>query len=223
MPDERTVLAINPGSTSTKIAVYRGPCEAFRQNIEYSAAVLADYPTVASQYDMRKQSILAALAAAGIDIAGLDAIAVRGAPLPPLSGGAWRINAAMADRLAHRPVYEHASNVGPLIGFELAQKFGIPAFIYDGITVDELIDEARFSGMPALPRRALSHVLNMRAQARRAAERIGKTYEQATIVTAHLGGGITAAVHRHGRMVDVVADDEGPFSPERAGVVPWRR
>jgi butyrate kinase len=220
MSDAKTILAINPGSTSTKIAVYEGPREIFRKNIEYSAAVLADYPTVASQYDLRKQSVLAALEAAGIDIATLDGIAVRGAPLPPLKGGAYRINAGMVERLTERPVYEHASNVGPLIGFELSRRLGIPAYIYDGITVDEITDIARLSGMPALPRRVIAHVLNMRAQARRAAAKIGKPYEQASIITSHLGGGITSAIHQAGRMVDIVSDDEGPFSPERAGAVP---
>ena len=126
----------------------------------------------------------------------------------------------MVDRLINRPVYEHASNVGPIIGLELGQKLGIPAYIYDAITVDELCDEARLSGMPALPRRVIAHVLNMRAQARKVAEKIGIPYGKANIIVTHLGGGITSSLHQAGRMVDVVADDEGPFSPERAGAVP---
>ena len=220
MPDGKFILAINPGSTSTKIAVYEDDVQRFRAEIEHSAAELAKYPTVASQYEMRKQTVLDTLEKSGIDINRLDAIAARGAPLPPLKGGAYRINAQMVDRLINRPVYEHASNVAPVIGFELGKKLGIPSYIYDGITVDELCDEARFSGMPALPRRVIAHVLNMRAQARKAAEKIGKPYDSANIIVTHLGGGITSALHKAGRMVDIVSDDEGPFSPERAGAVP---
>ena len=220
MPDGPLILAINPGSTTTKIAVYQDATEIFRANIEYSAADLANYPTASSQYEMRRQSLLDALEKAGIDIRRLDAIATRGAPLPPLKAGAYRINAQMVDRLINRPVYEHASNVGPVIGFELGSKLGIPAYIYDAITVDELCDEARLSGMPVVPRRVIAHVLNMRAQARKVAEKIGKPYDRANIIVTHLGGGITSTIHKSGRMVDVVSDDEGPFSPERAGAVP---
>jgi butyrate kinase len=218
--DGKLILAINPGSTSTKIAVYEDKVERFRATIEYPAAELAKYPTVAAQYEMRKETVLEALKKAGIELHRLNAIAARGAPLPPLKAGAYRINDAMVDRLVDRPVYEHASNVAPLIGHELGKQFGIPAYIYDGTTVDELIDEARLSGAPALPRRVIAHVLNMRAQGRKAAEKLGKPYEQATLIVTHLGGGITSSVQQAGRMVDVVATEEGPFSADRAGGVP---
>ncbi len=220
MADGKRVLAINPGSTSTKIAVFEGEAELFRASIEHTAEELGKYPNVAAQYEMRKRTVLAALAKAGIALGDIDAIAARGAPLPPLRSGAYRINAAMVERLLHRPVYEHASNVAPLIGFELGRELGIPAYIYDGTTVDELADVARLSGTPLLPRRVIAHVLNMRAQARKAAARLGKPYGQANFIVTHMGGGVTSSVQEAGRMVDVVAVDEGPFSVDRAGGLP---
>ncbi len=220
MPEVRHILAINPGSTSTKIAVFADEREVFRADIAHATEELRRYPNVAAQYEMRKATILAQLAAAGIALGRLDAIAARGAPLPPLRAGAYRINAAMAERLLERPIYEHASNVAPLIGFELGRQLDIPAYIYDGTTVDELDAVARISGTPLLPRRVIAHVLNMRAQARKAAAALGKRYEEATLIVTHMGGGVTSSVQRAGRMVDVVAVDEGPFSADRAGGLP---
>jgi butyrate kinase len=220
MAERKWILAINPGSTSTKIAVYEGKEERLRTNIEHTTEEIAKFPTVASQYGMRKETVLAELRKAGIELCRLDAIAARGAPLPPLQAGAYRINEAMVETLLTRPIYEHASNVAPLIAFELGKELGIPSYIYDGTTVDELSDVARISGTPLLPRRVIAHVLNMRAQARRAAESLGKRYTEASIIVTHMGGGVSASVQVGGRMVDVVAVDEGPFSADRAGGLP---
>ena len=218
--DKKTILAINPGSTSTKIAVYENEAERFKVNIEHPREELAKYPNIAAQYDMRKDAVVAALASAGVVPQSLTAIACRGAVLPPLQSGAYRVNAAMVDLLLHRPMAEHASNVAALIGYELAQQLGIEAYIYDGVCVDELTPLARLSGLPDMPRRALSHALNMRAQAHRAAARLGRAYEDVTLIIAHLGGGITSSIHVGGKMVDIVSDDEGPYSPERPGRLP---
>lgn len=217
------ILAINPGSTSTKIAVYEDDREQFRTNVDHPASELAKFPTVGSQYDMRKEEVLSCLNKAGFDVASIGAIAARGAPLPPLKGGAYRVNAEMVDRLKNRPVSEHASNVAAIMGFELSEKFGIPAFIYDSIASDELSDIAKISGMPAMPRPSLCHVLNMRAMARKAAAALNEDYTDLRIIVTHLGGGITSSLHVRGRMVDIVSDDEGTFSPERAGRVPCAR
>ncbi|HXP98294.1 MAG TPA: butyrate kinase [Telmatospirillum sp.] len=217
MSDVKTILSINPGSTSTKIAVYEGAREVFKSNVEHPAEELAKYPTAASQYDMRKQALLDALEKAGVSVDRLDAIAARGGSLPPVKGGAYLVNTRMIDRLMNRPTSEHACNVAAVIGFELGEGLGIPAYIYDAICTDELTDIAKVTGNPAVPRLCLFHALNSRAQARRAAEKIGIAYGKANIIVAHLGGGITISLHSQGQVVDIVSDDEGPFSPERAG------
>lgn len=216
------ILSINPGSTSTKIAVFDDEAELFRIDIEHSAEELARYETAAAQYPMRKHDVLGALALRKFDPSRLDAIAARGGALPPVRGGAYRINEAMVRCLLERPYVDHASNAAAVIAHELSLRFGIPGFIYDGISVDELDDAARLSGMPAIPRRSVFHALNSRAVARKTAASRGKDYASMTIIVAHLGGGITLSVHRGGRAADIISDDEGPFSPERAGRVPCR-
>lgn len=216
------ILVINPGSTTTKIAVYENESERLKVNIEHAAEQLAGYKKVSDQYDMRKDAVLNCLRKNKYDITLFDAVVARGGALPPLKSGAYRINRAMVDFLTNRPVSEHASNVAALIAYEISQKLNIPSFIYDAISADELEDVARISGMPELPRTSLCHVLNMRAVARKVAQASHKKYEEMNIITAHLGGGITISVHNRGKMIDIVSDDEGPFSPERAGRVPCR-
>ncbi|MFA6506408.1 MAG: butyrate kinase [Treponemataceae bacterium] len=216
------ILAINPGSTSTKIALYEDDKELFKTNIEHSADELAKYPNVASQYDMRKDAILAYLKSNNFDPSTLDAIAARGGPIPYLKGGAYRVNDAMTAMLKSKEVPEHASNLAGLIAYEITKPLGKNAYIYDAISADDFADIARISGMPALPRQSLCHVLNMRAVARKTAAEMGKPYSSLNLIVAHLGGGITVSVHRDGKMEDIVSDDEGPFSPERAGRVPCR-
>lgn len=222
MTDMIKILAINPGSTSTKIAVYENETEKFKINIEHSAEDLAKYNSVAEQYDMRKNTILKVLSDNNFNVSELSTIAARGGALPPIKGGAYKINDAMVDLLAHRPFAEHASNVAALIAFEIAEQLNIPCYIYDAISSDELDDISRISGMPALPRTSLCHVLNMRAVCRKVAEAKQREYADMNIIVAHLGGGITVSLHEQGKMVDIVSDDEGPFSPERAGRVPCR-
>lgn len=222
MSDVIKILTINPGSTSTKIAVYENETEKFKINIEHSAEELAKYNSVAEQYDLRKNTILKVLAEINFNVSELNAIAARGGTLPPAKGGAYKINDAMVDFLTHRPLAEHASNVAALIAYEIAGQLNIPSYIYDAISSDELDDISRISGMPTLPRTSLCHVLNMRAVCRKVAEAHNKKYSEMNIIVAHLGGGITISVHKEGKMVDIVSDDEGPFSPERAGRVPCR-
>ncbi len=223
MPEPKRILCINPGSTSTKLAVWEDRREIFRISLEHDAASLADYPNAAAQYGMRRAAVVDALAIAGIGLDTLHAIAARGAALPPpLEGGAYVIDDAMVDLLLNRPVIEHASNVAAPIAHDLGRSLGIPAYIYDSVAADERDPIARFSGLEELPRISLSHVLNMRAQAIAAAERLGRPYRDLTLIVTHLGGGISSSLHRDGRMIDNVSEDEGPFSPERAGRVPRR-
>jgi len=216
------ILTINPGSTSTKIAVFENEVEIFSSSIEHSAAELSKYKSVVEQYDFRKEAVLSFLEANNFSVSELSAIVARGGSLPPLQGGAYQINKKMVDRLIHRPSSEHASNIAAPIAYEIAASVGIPAYIYDAITVDELQPLARISGMPVLPRVSMVHTLNMRAVARMTAAAYQKNYADMNLIVAHMGGGITASLHHQGKMIDIVSDDEGPFSPERAGRVPCR-
>jgi butyrate kinase len=214
------VLVINPGSTSTKIAVYDDERPVFSVTIEHGRDVLDRYPSIASQYPLRLEAVKSAMTRQGVDAGELAAVAGRGGHLPPVRSGAYRVNKAMVDRLENRAVVEHAANLGAIIAFELAEPLGIPAYIYDPITVDELEDIARLSGLAEIERKSAWHALNGRAVALRCAAAIGRPYPEVNLIVAHLGGGTSISVHRHGRVVDMMRDDEGPFSPERAGRVP---
>lgn len=214
------ILAINPGSTSTKIALYDNEREIFTQNLEHSSEALAPYKEIADQYQFRKEAIAKVLEERGVNLKELKAVVGRGGILPPVKSGAYRVNEAMVDRLRNRPLAEHASNLGGLIAYEMAESLDIPSFIYDSVAVDEFEPIARISGLADIQRKSLSHALNMRAAAIQAAKNADGQYKDMTLIVAHLGGGITVSVHHKGRMIDIVSDDEGPFSPERAGRVP---
>ncbi len=216
------VLAINPGSTSTKIALYDDDRLVFKTSVEHPAAALEEFATIGEQYRMRFEAVREALAAAGVDSSELAAVVGRGGLLPPVKSGAYRVNESMVDRLLHRPVVEHASNLGAVIAWQLAEPLGIPSFIYDSVAVDELEDIARITGMPEVSRKSFSHALNMRAAAIRSAAAAGRPYADMNIIVAHLGSGTSVSVHSGGRMIDISSDDEGPFSPERAGRVPGK-
>ncbi|MBP2643539.1 MAG: butyrate kinase [Firmicutes bacterium] len=222
MAETFKILAINPGSTSTKIAVFENEKELFRQNIEHSSDELAKYNSIAEQYDFRKEAVLSFLATNHVSVDDLSAVVGRGGSLPPVKGGAYHINDALVERLRYNPISEHAANVASLIAYEIASSAGIPSFIYDATTVDELDDIARITGMPVIPRASICHTLNMRAVARRYAKDYGKKYKELKLIVTHIGGGITSSLHQGGRMIDIVSDDEGPFSPERAGMVHGR-
>lgn len=214
------ILAINPGSTSTKIALYENEKEIFCKTLDHPSEEVEKYNKVADQFDMRKEIVLSFLKENGYEVTELSAVVGRGGMVPSVKSGAYKVNELMADRLKNKPVVEHASNLGALIAYEIANSIGVSAYIYDSVRVDELNDIARISGMPEIPRTSTSHALNSRAMAMKVAKKQGKKYSDMNFVVAHLGGGISVSVHEKGRMVDILADDEGPFSPERAGKVP---
>ena len=214
------VLAINPGSTSTKIAVYQDDGELLRKSVEHRREELDAFARIADQYGLRRNTVLETLATARIRVSTLSAVVGRGGFLPPVLSGAYIVNGAMTARLAGAPAVEHAANLAAPIALSIAEPLGIPAYIYDSVAVDELDDMARISGSAEVERRSLSHALNMRATAIRCALDLGKNYRDCNFIVAHLGGGITLSAHRKGRLVDLVSDDEGTFSPERAGAVP---
>lgn len=214
------ILVLNPGSTSTKIALYRETECVFTQSIEHPMEQLERYDRISDQYQMRMELVLEALNAYGGRDLGLRAVAARGGLLPPGPGGARLVNDAMVQRLKEAPMHEHASNLAAMIGFEIASQYKIPCYIYDPITTDELCPLARISGLPQIPRVSTVHALNSRMVARNAAKELGKTYKDAKIIVAHIGGGVSYSAHLHGKMVDLVLADEGSFSMVRSGGLP---
>lgn len=215
------LLVINPGSTSTKIAVYENESPLLVQNIHHTVDELARFPNVMDQFDFRKSLVLRELEANGIPFR-FDAIIGRGGLVKPISGGVYEVNAAMKRDTLHA-MRTHACNLGALIADDLASQLpGCRAFIADPGVVDELEDVARFTGSPLMPRITIWHALNQKAIARRFAAEQNTRYEDLNLIVCHLGGGISVAAHRQGRAVDAnnALDGEGPFSPERAGTLP---
>jgi butyrate kinase len=217
------VLAINPGSTSTKIAVYQDGSPVFIQTIRHTTEELAPFKKVTEQYGFRKELILEQLRNADIDVNSLNIIMGRGGLLKPVESGVIEVNSKMIEDLKSCKYGEHASNLGGILAYDIAQT--IPqadAYVSDPVVVDELNDLARISGHPLLPRRSIFHALNQKAVARQHAKSIMQNYEELNLVVVHLGGGITVGAHEKGRVVDVNQglDGDGPFSPERSGTLP---
>lgn len=216
------VLAINPGSTSTKIAVFDNEEQIFEKTLRHSTDEICKYEKIADQFEFRKAVIEEALAEGGIEIKSLSAVVGRGGLLKPIAGGTYKVSPEMMEDLRVGVLGEHASNLGGLIANEIAAAAGVEAFIVDPVVVDEMNDVARISGMPEIDRKSIFHALNQKAVARRAAAEMGKRYDEVNVVVAHLGGGVSVGAHEKGRVIDVnnALDGEGPFSPERAGGLP---
>ena len=216
------ILVINPGGGSTKVAVFNGPKSLFSESIEHPPNQLVRFGHVLDQYELRKSAVLSALAKHEFDTAKLQAIATRGGPLKPLPSGVYRITPRVAADIRHGEYQTlHPALLGPLIGFELSQELGIPAYFVDPESTDEFRDIARISGFNGIHRVALSHALSCRAVAEAAAKKLKKSYKKCRLVVAHLGTGITVAAHVGGRQVDATnANDDGPFSPQRSGSLP---
>lgn len=221
MTDKPLILVINPGSTSTKIALYRGNDQQKELDITHPAVELAPFNNNLEQLDYRFAAVEKALKDWNCAATELHAAIGRGGPLKPISGGVYRVGASLMNDLQSGKLVDHASILGGLIACRVAAAAGIPAFIADPVSVDEFDDIARISGYPELPRLSLSHALNIKAVVAEAAAEQGKKPEEVNYIVAHLGGGISVAAHRKGRQVDVNnANDAGPFSPERCGTVP---
>lgn len=215
------ILTINPGSTSTKIAVFEDLKPVMVENIKHSVEDLAPFKKVSDQFEYRQNLVFKTLADKGIPLA-FDAVVGRGGLLKPIEGGVYEINDVMLSEMEH-PMRNHASNLGCRIAHEVASRIpGCRALTADPGVVDEMDEVAHVSGSPLMPRIATWHALNQRAIARRFAADKGREYEDLNLIVAHLGGGISVGAHRHGRCIDVnnAFDGEGPFSPERAGSLP---
>ena len=214
------ILVINPGSTSTKVAVFDDDQRLCGETITHSAAELGDLD-ILDQIPLRRAALLGFLEREGIAIASLSAVVGRGGILPPVSSGAYLVDDALLDALKYHST-PHASNLGGILAAEIAAQAGVNAYIYDSIAVDELDEMAHLSGTPLVRRTSHFHALNSRAMAIRYAQSQGRRYQDMNLIVAHMGGGISTSAHCHGRVVDITADDEGTFSPTRAGRVHTR-
>lgn len=215
------ILVVNPGSTSTKIAVFENEKELFHKSLSHPVEEIAQFKAITDQYEWRKQLVLEAVKQAGCPF-DFAAVVGRGGLLKPIPGGVYRVN----DQMMHdvrTSEHSHASDLGCLIAYEIAKDIpGCQSFIADPVVVDELCDSARICGSPLMERLSIWHALNQRAIARRFAKEQGKRYEDFNLVIVHLGGGVSVAAHEHGKCIDVnnALDGEGPFGPERAGTLP---
>lgn len=216
------ILVINPGSTSTKIAVFQKESEVFTTTVQHNPEILANYKNIAEQFELRYQEVCKALDEKSLSIHDLSAVIGRGGILRPLESGTYEVNDSMLEDLRTAKFEEHACNLGALIAHEIAIQTGIKAYIADPVVVDELEDIARITGLPEVPKVSKFHALNHKAMGRRAAKELGKDYDSINLIIAHLGGGISIAAHKKGRVVDVneALYGDGPFSPERAGKLP---
>lgn len=215
------ILVINPGSTSTKVALYKGEQELWRATAQHTVADLANFSTLNDQYGYRLELILQQLSAAAIPLQ-FDAVIGRGGLLKPMHGGVYRVNEAMKHDLIHATM-EHPCNLGGLLADQVATLAGnCPAFIADPVVIDEMQPEARYTGWPELKRKSVFHALNTKAIARKYARQIGSRYEDLNLVVVHLGGGVSVSANRKGEVIDVnnALDGEGPFTLERAGTLP---
>lgn len=216
------LLVINPGSTSTKIAVFDDENIIFEETLRHSTEEICSFNRIYDQLDFRKDIILKALEKNKISLESLNAIVGRGGLLKPIEGGTYEINEKMVEDLKSGSRGEHASNLGGILAYEIAKNLNIRSFIVDPVVVDELQDVARVSGLKGIERISIFHALNQKAVARKHAESLGKKYEDLNLIVAHLGGGVSVGAHEKGKVVDVpnALNGEGPFSPERAGGLP---
>ena len=216
------ILAINPGSTSTKIGIFDHEISIFEKIIRHEAKKINTFANIIDQYHFRKTAILETLDNEGINISKLSAVCGRGGLLRPIKGGTYAVNDLMLKDLQSGYSGQHASNLGGIIAYEIASGLNIPAFIVDPVVVDELAPIARISGFSLIERKSIFHALNQKAVARRVAKELGREYSELNLIVAHMGGGITVGVHQQGKVVDVNngLHGDGPFSPERAGTVP---
>ena len=217
------ILAINPGSTSTKFAVYFGSECKLKKTLRHSIEDLSLYENIIDQFEFRKGLIIDALVEEGFDVDKIKYIIGRGGLTYPLKSGVYLVDNRMLEH-ARAGIYgQHASNLGPLIADYIALQIpGAHAYVADPVVVDELEDIARFTGHPEFERRSIFHALNQKATARIHANKIGRSYEKLNLIVVHLGGGISVGAHQKGKVIDVnnALDGEGPFSPERSGTLP---
>ncbi|MDE5691049.1 MAG: butyrate kinase, partial [Alistipes sp.] len=215
------ILALNPGSTSTKLALYDDEQPLLELTLRHSTEEVSRFTDVIDQLDWRRGLILESLRSNGFDLKELSAVIGRGGLIRPVPAGVYEVNSRMRYDLRNAQM-KHACNLGGLLAAQIAHMAKVKAYIADPPVVDEMDDVARITGMPMCPRKPIFHALNQKAIARLHCQRKGLVYEQSNLVVAHMGGGISVAAHRQGRIVDVnnALDGDGPFAPDRAGNIP---
>ncbi len=218
----RKILAINPGSTSTKIGIYEEKNCIYEETLRHSSEEIEKYERIIDQYDFRKNLILQAVLKSGCKVEELSAVVGRGGMFKPIKSGTYAVNDEMIEYVKKAPRGEHASNLGCVIAREIADSINVPSFIVDPVAVDEMEEIAKITGMPEFPRDSLFHALNQKAVAKRYASQVNKPYNELNLIVAHLGGGVSVGAHRKGLVIDVnnALDGDGPMSPERSGTVP---
>lgn len=217
------ILVINPGSTTTKIAIYDNSVCSLLKTLYHSITDLAPYKSINEQFEYRKSSILNELEHDRIDLASILVVIGRGGLTYPLKSGVYYINELMVEHCRKGVMGEHASNLGSMIAYDIARMNpGTLALVADPVVTDEMEDIARVSGHPLFKRISIFHALNQKATARQHAAKIGRQYEDLNLIVVHLGGGISIGAHHRGRVIDVnnALNGEGPFSPERSGTLP---
>lgn len=220
---KQLILAVNPGSTSTKFALYNGQELVFEKTLRHNVSDLEQYRHMTDQLPFRYEMIIEALKQEGADFSSIAAVVGRGGLVNPIESGIYRVNDLMKKHLTDAVNGEHASNLGALIADRVAVMLpNAEAFIVDPVVVDELEPVARLSGHPLINRRSIFHALNQKAVARIYAASIKRDYEDLNLIIAHMGGGISVGAHRMGRVIDVnnALNGDGPFSPERSGGLP---
>ncbi len=215
------ILAINPGSTSTRVALYDGLSEVFTDLVEHSAQDLAKYEAISEQFEMRSTEVVKTLKTHKVELGDIDAFVGRGGLLFPIPSGTYAINDLMLQHLKAGVQGEHASNLGGLIAFTLAEPQGKPSYIVDPVVVDELGEEARYTGIKGVKRVSIFHALNQKGTAKKYAKSQGKDYQDMTLIVAHMGGGVSVGLHHKGKVIDVnnALGGDGPFSVERTGSI----
>lgn len=215
------ILAINPGSTSTKFSVYEDTVELYTKEITHSVEMIAKYPKLIDQKNFRTAEIEKAILEANISFTEMTIVAGRGGLLRPVPAGTYQINELMIEDASSGKYGEHASNLGCMIAYEIGKKLNIPSFITDPVSVDEFNDFARVTGLKEIKRIALDHPLNVRAVIRHYCDDSGKDFNSITAVVAHLGGGVSVSAFKMGKIIDSNnANESGPFSATRAGGLP---
>ncbi len=214
------ILTINPGSTSTKIALFENENLVFEETLRHSFEEISKYESITDQREFRKSLIEDTLEKWGTN--EIHTVVGRGGLLRPIEGGTYIVNEEMVKDLEIGIMGQHASNLGGILAKEIGDRIGVQSYIVDPVVVDEMKDIARISGIPQISRKSIFHALNQKAIARKVANEMGKKYEEVNLIVAHLGGGISVGAHEKGRVIDVAnaLDGEGPFSPERSGGLP---
>lgn len=219
MIKEFKILVLNPGSTSTKIALFNNMEKVFEETLRHSKSDLEKFDSIIAQKDYRFEMIQKALKDNNMRFEDVDAIAARGGIIKPIESGTYIIDDGMLKDLYGPSASKHASALAGIIGYELKNRYNIPAYVVDPVVVDELQDIARISGIAGIDRISIFHALNQKAIAKNTAKDLNKKYEDCNFIVAHMGGGISVAAHQKGKVIDVnnAIDGEGPFSPERCG------